>query len=254
MLYLNWCWYLCVPLPSFPSADWQSPIVILHTISGVEPAPSTPLYNISFIWASLGGYGYSYPWYPPPPPPPPSLPPSFCLPQTPSYHGMQQRQSTDGLSWKLIRSSHLADLVQTTGGREGGREGESNMRNLMLRLIFHPQMREFIVSSRHLAALRRRPISSSILDKKYLLSKNPIQYLSSIGASKNWTYLNDSKTGAFSVSSSSQPSGRLSSRVNISLNKSRGKTRDSDRLHMFLLITPPPPPPSTSWQLLSALA
>ena len=51
---------------------------------------------------------------------PPSLPPSFCLPQTPSYHGMQQRQSTDGLSWKLIRSSHLADLVQTTGGREGG--------------------------------------------------------------------------------------------------------------------------------------
>ena len=68
----------------------------------------------------------------------PPLPP--CLPPTPSYHGMLQRQSTDGLSWKLIRSSHLAgQRGQTTEGGKGG--------NLMLRLIFHGEIREFIVSA-----------------------------------------------------------------------------------------------------------
>ena len=116
----------------------DSPLLLSYTRyleSGQQcSVVSTPLYNISFIWASLGGYGYSYPWYPPSPP---SLP---FLPPTPSYHGMLQRQSTDGLSWKLIRSSHLAgQRGQTTEGGKGG--------NLMLRLIFHGEIREFIVSA-----------------------------------------------------------------------------------------------------------
>ena len=56
----------------------DSPLLLSYTRyleSGQQcSVVSTPLYNISFIWASLGGYGYSYPWYPPSPP---SLPPSY---------------------------------------------------------------------------------------------------------------------------------------------------------------------------------
>ena len=142
MLYLNWCWYLCVPLPSFPSADWQSPIVILHTISGVEPAPSTPLYNISFIWASLGGYGYSYPWYP-------SLPPS--LSPLSSYPQLAW-DAAETINWWIVLET---DQVAAPGSPQYT-EGESAIRNLMrlmLNSVRHA-MRDRIVWTRLILRLR----------------------------------------------------------------------------------------------------